>query len=278
MESTKIFDASAKDVSVNIENYTGDKPIVIIQRKDNAKKELDPIPAKAPVALDIEGIISTPRTWLEQRAKYIVIKNARLEVLREDGEINLIINENESHGEIEFDTITTKNGFPMDFAGGEVMGKIEYTEIYKQLHINDFKHFFNPVELAKFMRLHRAIFPDNEQAAVLIAKLKNIDAKISGDYKKECETHGTISKTDYYSQHVTHNLPESFKINIAIFKGAPKETFEIEIDADIVDGKIGVQLVSPAISDADEEVRDALINEEIEAIKKLCPDLVIIEK
>lgn len=278
MESTKIFDASAKEVSVHIDNYTGDKPIVIIQRKDNAKKELEPIPSKEPVALDIEGIISTPRTWMEKRAKYIDIKNARLEVFREDGEINLIINENGSHGEIEFDTITTKNGFPMDYAGGEVMGKIEYTEIYKQLHINDFDHFFNPVKLAKFLRLHRAIFPDKEQAAVLIAKLKNIDAKISSDYKKECETHSTISKTEYYSLHVTHNLPEKFRINIAIFKGAPKETFEIEIDADIVDGNIGVQFVSPAIADADEEVRDAIINEEIEAIKALCPELVIVEK
>ena len=226
MESTKIFDASAKEVSVRIDNYTGDKPIVIIQRQDNALKTLDPIPAKAPVALDIEGIISTPRTWLEQRAKYIVINNARLEVFREDGEINLIINENESHGEIVFDENDPKFDFQMDYAGGEVMGKIEYTEIYKQLHINDFNHFFNPVKLAKFLRLHRAIFPDKEQAAVLIAKLKNIDAKISGDYKKECETHSTISKTEYYSQHVTHNLPESFRINIAIFKGAPKETFE----------------------------------------------------
>lgn len=278
MESTKIFDVSAKDVSVNIENYTGDKPIVIIQRRDNAKKEIDPIPAKAPVAININGIISTPRTWLEQRAKYIVIKNARLEVFREDGKINLIINENGSHGEIVFNENDPKFDFPMDYAGGEVLGKIEYTEIYEKLHINDFNYFFAPAKLAKFLRLHRAIFPDKEQAAVLIAKLKNVEAKISGDYKKECENHGTISKTDYYSQHVTHNLPESFKINIAIFKGAPNETFEIEIDADIVDGNIGVQFVSPAIADADDDVRDKLIDQELEAIKALCPDLVILEK
>ena len=278
MESTKIFDASAKDVSVNIENYTGDKPIVIIQRQDNAKKTLDPIPAKEPEAICIEGIISTPRTWLEKRAKYICINNARLEVHREDGVIKLVINETNTHNEMLFGADEVGFDFNTDYKRGSITGSIEYTEIYKQLNINDFNHFFNPVKLAKFLRLHRAIFPDKEQAAVLIAKLKNIDAKISGDYKKECETHGTISKTDYYSQHVTHNLPESFKINIAIFKGAPKETFEIEIDADVVDGKIGVQFVSPAIAEADEEVRDKLIDAEIEGIKKLCPDLVIVEK
>lgn len=272
------MESNEKKAFVHIENYTGENPIEIIYREDNAKKTLDPIPAKEPEAIDIEGIISTPRTWLEQRAKFIGIKDARLEVFREDGEINLIINENGSHGEIVFNENDPKFDFPMDYAGGEVLGKIEYTEIYKQLHINDFSHFFAPAKLAKFLRLHRAIFPDKEQAAVLITKLKNIDAKISGDYKEECETHGTISKTDYYSQHVTHNLPESFKINIAIFKGAPKETFEIEIDADIVDGNIVVQFVSPAIADADEDVRDTLLNEEIEAIKALCPELVIVEK
>lgn len=271
------MESNEKKAFVHIENYTGEHPIEIIYREDNAKKELDPIPAKEPEAINIEGIISTPRTWLEKRAKYIDIKNARVEVLRELGSITIFLNENESHREIVFNENEPKFDFPMDYAGGNVIGKIEYTEIYKQLHINDFGHFFAPAKLAKFLRLHRAIFTDNEQAAVLIAKLKNIEAKISGDYKKECVNHGTISKTDYYSQHVTHNLPESFKINIAIFKGAHKETFEIEIDADIVDGNIGVQFVSPAIADADEDVRDALLNEEIEAIKALCPDLVIVE-
>lgn len=272
------MESNEKKAFVHIENYTGEHPIEIIYREDNAKKTLDPIPAKEPEAIDIEGIISTPRTWLEKRANYIEINNARLEVHREDGVIDLIINETNAHGEMVFDSADVEFEFNTDYKQGNIIGNIEYTEIYEQLHINDFNYFFNPAKLAKFLRLHRAIFPDKEQAAVLITKLKNIDAKISGGYKKECEEHGTISKTDYYSQHVTHNLPESFKINIAIFKGAPKETFEVEIDADIVDGNIMVQLVSPAIADADEDVRDALVNEEIEAIKALCPELVIVEK
>lgn len=48
-----------KKCFVNIEHYTGEKPIEIIYREDAPAKHIDPIPAKMPSALNIAGTIAT---------------------------------------------------------------------------------------------------------------------------------------------------------------------------------------------------------------------------
>lgn len=276
IESQKIINKAIKNMEnekkifVRIENYTGDKPIVI--REDAPQRALEPIQATVPGPICDYGTIETPYRFLEKKKHLIDIDKCSLNVNREERTLKLYVND--THSRKAYDPYEE---LPYDYTGGSVTGGISYTKEFKDLHIND-GQLVNPVKLAKFFRLNRHLFPDKEELGVLIAKLKNVEAKISGDYKKECEEHGTISKTEYYSMHVSHNLPESFTMNFAIFKGSPKENYEIEIDADIVDGHIMVALVSPAVNSEKESQNDKLINEELEKIAALCPELLIIEE
>lgn len=113
--------------------------------------------------------------------------------------------------------------------------------------------------------------------AILNEKYKNVKAKITGDYEKTKETHGSISRTEFFQQQFEHNLPKNFSIFLSIFKGGAKEKYEIDIDADIIDGEIMVQLLSPAINSANESARDTLIDAELKRLSALAPDIAIIE-
>lgn len=277
MEELKTY--NDQRINIRIENYTGEEPIEIIYREDKPAEHLKPIAAKMPDPICIEGTIGCVSEWLEKRKEYTYKSSCRLMVNRDKSSIMLIINETDTRVQLTEEDLycLTLNELSMHLPQSSVTGSLQFAETYKKLHIND-DTFWSPSKLSKFLRLNRVIFADKEDGMLLVSALKNVKAKINADYEKKKELHGQISKTEYLSQEVTHNLPESFQVEIAIFKGAPKEKYEIEIDADIVDGDIMVQLLSPAINDDVESARDVLINNELEKIAELCPNLVIIEE
>lgn len=263
-----------KKCFVRIENYTGEKPIEIIYREDKSLEVLKPIPCKMPERFDINGIISAPTEWLKKNSGLIDQHNSRVDVDREEGTITLIINERNCmdaivDGFAEMDKLIASRS--------TVKGAIQFTDTYRALHINS-DNFWSTKKLAKYLRLNRSIFAKKEEGMMLVSQLKNVQAKITGDYEKKQELHGQISKTEFMTQQVEHNIMPRFAVNIAIFKGAPKEVYEIEIDADIVDGQIMVQLLSPAVNDEVDAERDKLIDKELFEIAGLCPDMPIIEK
>lgn len=82
---------------------------------------------------------------------------------------------------------------------------------------------------------------------------------------------------DSYSGVVNSNLPKSFKVNLPIFKGVQADEFEVEFYAN-VDGKsFTLMLVSPGAMQAIEDIRDKVIDEQLDLIKALAPDIAIIE-
>lgn len=278
----KIFcmEQKEKTAFVHIENYTGEKPIEIIYREDQPAKHLDPIPAKLPEAFNIEGIITAPYEWLSKHINEVDQTNCIIEVTREDAEIKLVINERNYHEgfsvhDVERVVSTELKGFSL-IPRSSVSGSIQYTKEFERLRIND-DTFWAPQKLAKFLRLNRHIFADTEEGMALVSLLKNVKAKITGDYEKTKETHGNISRTEFFEQQVKHNLPDSFSIFLQIFKGGSKEKYEIDIDADIIDGEIMVQLISPAVNAANESARDSLIDAELSRLAALAPDIAIIE-
>ena len=267
-------------IMVHIENYTGNEPIKIIYREDAPLKRVDTIQAKTPEPFVIAGIISAPADWLEKRVDTFDVKNARVEVKREDGIIRLIINERDCHATLaeHIDTDRAYNNTITEeiMRRSMVTGSIQFTDIFKRLHINEEDSWIDPQKLAAFFRLNRSIFPDLEENMSLVSILKNIKAKISADFEKTKDTY-TGSKTEFYQQSVEHNLPKSFDICIPIFKNTKPEKYNIEFDVDIVDGKILLQLKSPAINDQVEGSRDEIIDKELSRIRTIAPDLVIIE-
>ena len=64
-------------LTVNIENYTGEKPIEIVYREGAAPKSPNPLETKEPEKIGVSGVISTPFDWLEKRIGTIDQKGFR---------------------------------------------------------------------------------------------------------------------------------------------------------------------------------------------------------
>ena len=268
-------------LSVNIESYEGKDPVKIIYSEQDPSQP-QPVEARQPEAFDIRGIISAPADWLEKRVGDFDHHNARVEVHREEGKILLVVNERNCSPALDWageslrpfsynDTITKRI-----LRRSTVTGAIQFTNTFLRMHINDEEAWIDPQKLAAFFRLNRSIFADQEQGMVIVSTLKNLKARINAEYEKTKDTY-TGSRTEFFQQNVEHNLPKGFDIVLPIFKGAKAEKYNVEFDVDIVDGKILLQLKSPAINDEVETARDIIIDAELKRIREAAPELVIIE-
>lgn len=269
-------------VLVHIDQYTGEKPIVIVTRDDAPREYVSPVEYKAPEPLNISGTIDTPLEFLKKRLHTIDITNAHVEVCRDTSEIELVINESNYHPSLsseDLDLYHNKDILVDKFLPtSRIVGIIRYSKEFADLGINSDVQRWSPVKLAQYFRLNRHLFDDKQVSMALVSQLKNIKATISGKYQKEKETHGTISQTEFFELHIAHELPDSFVLNMPIFKGGEKAKFAVEIDAEYIDGNILVSLVSPAMCEAMEVARDAIIDDVVKKITDVAPDIVVIYK
>ena len=116
---------------------------------------------------------------------------------------------------------------------------------------------------------------DIEENMALVSTLKNFKAKVHTTMEKSSNDNG--SRTDNYRQAVDSNLPKEFIINIPIFKGTAPEKIKIETMAHVSGDNVSLELISADAAAIEEEVRDTLINKEIDKIRELAPEIPIIE-
>lgn len=242
----------AEKVNVVIpENYSG-APIEIIWRDGKAASQLEP---KEPEKIGIIGTIESPLRWLEKRIELIKQQTAHISVNRDFMQICLKIDE-----ENFYKTVIT--------------GCLVASREMKEFGINSEKKW-DPIKLSQFIKMHRAFFSDKSQNMALVSILKNFKAKVNQDIERSKEENG--SKVDNFSHVVDSNLPKSFKLNIPLFKGFACEEIEVEIYADVDGRDVSLSLVSAGANEAIEEYKNKVIDEQLDAIRQIAPDIVIIE-
>lgn len=232
-------------------DYSG-APIEIILREGKAAEQL---PNREPINVEINGTIDTPLRWLEKKVELIDQKKAYISVSRDDMSIALVDKEN-------------------DYYSNNIAGWLEASKEMKAFGINADKRW-EPIKLSQFFKMHRAFFKDKTENMTLVSTLKNFKAKVAQDIERSKEENG--SKVDNYSQVVDSNLPKSFKLNIPLFKGFACEEIEVEIYADVDGRDVSLSLVSAGANETIEEYKNRVIDEQIEAIKVVAPDIAIIE-
>lgn len=216
------------------------------------------LPAKEPLRLQIEGAISCINAFLEKRwgTSQIDKEHTHILVDRDNLNVTLVTNEND---ERTSQTIT---------------GVISLSRQFSAFHINDGK-LWTPIDLGNFFRLNRSFFESKETNMNLVSLLKSFNAKVNTTVKTEFADNGSV--TDNYEKAVDSNLPSSFFINIPIFKGAEPEKLEIETIATVEGKQAFLQLISADAECIIEESRDKLIDGELDKIRKLCPEIPIME-
>lgn len=232
-------------------DYNG-TPIEVVLREGKASVALDP---KEPERVVINGTIDAPFKWLEKRVELINQKSTHIIVNRDKMYMSLTIDETNYYQTV-------------------IEGVLQASKEMQEFGINSEKRW-EPAKLSQFFKMHRAFFNYKSDNMVLVSTLKNFKAKVNQDIERSKEENG--SRTDNYSQVVESNLPSSFKLKIPLFKGFSCEEIEVEIYADVDGREVFLSLVSAGANEAIEEYKNKVINEQIEAIKSIAPDIVIIE-
>ena len=233
------------------ENYDG-KPVEIIIREGQAPKVLD---EKEPIKVEIIGTINCVYEWLSKRVDLIEQKSSHVLVSRDKMKIALFVDETCHYRSY-------------------ITGNLENSKEINDFGINTDKRW-EPAKLSMFMKMHRSFFTDKSENMRLVSILKSFKAKVTQDVEHKKEESG--SKVDCFTQVVDSNIPKAFKVNIPIFKGFPREEIEIETYADIDGRDVSLALVSAGASEIMEEYKNKVIDEELEKIKAIAPDLAIVE-
>lgn len=262
-----------RQINVTIEKYEGDKPIEIVLRQGEAMKQAALTKRSDYKPLELHGKIDAPGNYLEKRLGLYFKNDSVLVVDRDCNKIILNLNSSNAYPSIPEDAQYAFNPCLQ-----QVSGLLELGEMYRKLKINVEDYWWNPQKLAAFLRLNAHIFVNDEAGAKLVSALKNIKGRLEGEFIKQKDSgDGVMNRQEFYAEHISHNLPNSIELKLALIKGEPQQTYTVEFDCDYVDGNIRVQMVSASINGEWEKTRDAKIDAEVNRILTLDPDIAVIE-
>ena len=225
----------------------------IILREGAAPKVLDP---KAPVKMNVNGTINAPFEYLSKRIDCINQKDCHIIVNREKITIELVVNEAD------------------EYTRGTIAGTLQHHPKFEEFGINTGK-VWSPFDFAMFCKMNRAFFADKNANMSLVSACKNFTAKVNNQIERAIQENG--NSTDNFAQVVNSNLPESFTLSIPIFTGGKKEDLVVETFAKIDGRNVAFVLMSPGAEETLEDLRDKAIDEQLNAIKAIAPDIAIFE-
>ena len=233
-------------------DYNG-TPIEVVLREGKAA---EPLPIREPLTVEITGTIDAPLRWLEKKVALIDQKQAHIQVDRDNAAIALIDRET-------------------DYYSNTITGQLSPSKEMTDFGINQPSKLWEPSKLAQFCKMHRAFFKDKSANMMLVSTLKNFKAKVNQDIERSKEDNG--SRTDNFSQVVDSNLPKSFRLCLPLFKGFGSEEIEVELYAEVDGRNVSLTLVSAGANESMEECKNSVIDDQIESIRAIAPDLAIIE-
>ena len=212
---------------------------------------------KAPVKTDIKGVIYAPLNFLEKRVGDIDQHKAHILVCRDKLQVLLIINEDD------------------EYKRGKVLGQLAFSEIYLKLGINSGKAWI-PEQLGQFLKLNRSFFVSRDENMKVVSALKSFSAKVNQDVQRETSEKG--DRTFKFKQAVDSNIPEKFKLRIPVFSGSASEEIEVETYATIDGTDVSIHLQSAGANDVVEATKATVIDDVVEKIREVAPEIAIIEQ
>lgn len=214
----------------------------------------DALPLKEPKAVSISGTIDAPARWIEKRKDDIVSADAHILVDRHHMSITLKTDENSAYSDQIIGTLTLSSEMQeFGINTGEYMSCFDMADRIKQL---------------------RTYFETQQEAMKLVTELRSFKAKIDKELELSDDKRG--NQKIMRAQTVESNLPKSFKVNMPIFKGTEKRTFEVEVEINPND--LSCTLVSPDAHDIVVQERDSQMDGVLVRIAEAAPNIVIIEQ
>lgn len=125
--------------------------------------------------------------------------------------------------------------------------------------------------LAQFIRMNKHYFETKDIALKLVNDLQNFKAKVDREIEASDDKKANVKIS--LVQKVVSNIPTEFTLLLPIFVGGPKSAIKVEIDIDAQD--LTCSLISPELKEFIDNEAEALIENELKAIRQLFPELRI---
>src|SRR5690606_33544460 len=132
---------------------------------------------------------------------------------------------------------------------------------------------YSSFQLADFIKMNRHLFESKSVAMELVSVLKNIKASVNRAIEANKDDRG--NKRALIDQVVQSNIPESFNIELPVFKGQPKMIIPVEI---VLDEDLECMLISPDLKQIIAEEAERLIGGEVDKIRELHPQLRVYQE
>lgn len=226
----------------------------VVIREGKAPAQLEP---KAPIRIDLAGTIGAPVAFLTKRITDVDQHKCHVIVNREKVSITLVINEDD------------------EYSHGKVVGKLTFHPKFEEFGINTGKAWI-PEELGMFFKMNRAFFTDVKTNMELVSTFLSFKGNVNQEFDRETKMNGSYKSN--FTQVVNSNMPDGFKLQIPIFRGMPAETLDVETFARVDGRDITIVLLSPGAECTLESIRDKVIDEQLDTIKDIAPEIVIIEE
>jgi hypothetical protein len=210
---------------------------------------------EAPVvhtSVNVNGSIDAPLKYLQVRDPEL--KESHIQVDRDTMVIRLTVNEHLKDADI-------------------ITGALKFTEEFKEWQINTGEAWTSRA-LAQFIKMNRSAFSTKDVAMKLSDQLQNMKVKVEKIVEDKNDNRGN-AKLLRQQAVKDLNIPESFVIEIQVFKGGSKVVLSVEIYINADD--FTCTLVSPDAADAIRKTRDEEIDKVIDQIRELKPQLAIME-
>lgn len=155
----------------------------------------------------------------------------------------------------------------------KIIGQLQLDPDLVDFGIND-KKSYSALEMGQFIRFRRHYFESKDVALALEKELKAFKATVDKKIEASDDKRGNIQVS--VAQNVISNLPLDFYIKLPVFIGTEKVLIKVEIDINPID--LMCTLVSPELKEMIDLKSKEIIDDEIEKIKVIHPNLRIFQK
>lgn len=162
---------------------------------------------------------------------------------------------------------------PENFYGAVITGNLELSDELKKWNINPKSGTLKQKDIIQLVRHSRLDFDTNDGYDAVLVAFQKFSFKAFIDSQNEAPDRLGNKRTSIEKK-VETGLPETFILNIPIFKGQPSKAFRVEIMMDSTETTASFWLESVELTELIKTDRDVIFNEQLLA----CEGFVIINK
>lgn len=203
-----------------------------------------------PVKVSVTGLITAPAEYFTKRKPQI--DSSHIICDRNKRNITLITEEKNCKGTV-------------------ISGHLKYNKELADFNINK-NTMYGLKELTQLLRIKRMHFESKEEHRKTIEALNKFYAKIMIELKDSDDHKGNIEKS--IKKQTESNSPLSFKLDIPIYEGQPKNKIFVDVLADVSDAQVKFWLESVDLIELEFDLRDKIIDAQLNKFGK---DLVVLE-